>query len=178
MRSKIGWIGLLVFALLVTACSPNPRASSSTDISVWLSIPILNVKSNDQITLADYSGKTVIVEGMAVWCGECFYQQSQASQALAQLNRDDVVYISLDIDPNEEPSLIAEYATSNQFDWVFTKSNPELMEPLIARFGRAITVPSNMPIFLISPHAQVSELYTGGHTASQLIELIEQWSGK
>lgn len=176
MRSNIWPVGLLIFVLILTACSTNSANDSSTDSLLWLSVPILNVKSNEQITFADYHGKTVVVEAMAVWCGECFYQQTQAAEALAQLNRDDVVYISLDIDPNGEPSLLADYAANNQFDWTFARSNRDLMEPLIAQFGRTITVPSNMPIFFISPTGQVSELYTGGHTASQLIKLIEQWS--
>jgi cytochrome oxidase Cu insertion factor (SCO1/SenC/PrrC family) len=184
MRSKTGLIGLLVFALLLAACNPNSSHDSSTTSDTastvapaWLSIQVLNVKSNEQITFADYRGKTVMVEGMSVWCSVCFYQETQAGQALAQLNSDDVVYVSLDIDPSGEPSLLADYAVTNQFNWTFAMSNPALMEPLIAQFGRAVTVPDNMPIFFISPTGRVSELYTGGRTASQLIDLIEQWSG-
>ncbi|MEO8610136.1 MAG: hypothetical protein ABI690_19735 [Chloroflexota bacterium] len=185
MRSKTGLIGLLVFALLQAACSPNSThdgsttsdtTSISTDAPAWLSAPVLNVGSDEPITFADYNGKTVMVEGMSVWCSACFYQETQAAQALAQLNRDDVVYVSLDIDPNGEPSLLADYAVSNQFNWTFAVSNPKLMEPLIAQFGRDVTVPDNMPIFFVSPTGRVSELYTGGHTANQLIDLIEQWS--
>ena len=185
MRSKTGLIGLLVFALLLTACNPNSTHDGSTtsdttsiaaDAPAWLRVPVLNVKTDKQITFADYNGKTVIVEGMSVWCSACFYQETQAAQALAQLNRGDVVYVSLDIDPNGESSLLADYAVSNQFNWTFAVSNAELMEPLIAQFGRDVTVPDNLPIFFVSPTGRVSEHYTGGHTASQLIDLIEQWS--
>lgn len=183
---RLRWLFILLLAYLsLTACSAVPdnntvagadMAANAEAVPAWFNIPILDVRTNSQISLANYGGKTVVVEAMAVWCGECFYQQTQAAVALAQLNRDDVVYISLDIDPSGEPSLLADYSVSNQFNWTFVRSNPEIMEPLIAQFGRTITVPSNMPIFFISPTGRVSELYTGGHTASQLIELIEQWS--
>lgn len=179
---RLRWSLILLLAYLsLTACSavPDNYTAAGADTVVnpaWFNIPMLDVRTNSQISLATYSGKTVVIEAMAVWCGECFWQQTQAAEALVQLNRDDVVYISLDIDPSGEPSLLADYAASNQFNWTFVRSNPEIMEPLIAQFGRTITVPSNMPIFFISPTGRVSELYTGGHTASQLIELIEQWS--
>jgi hypothetical protein len=72
--------------------------------------------------------------------------------------------------------LLADYAAKHNFTWTFGSSNKPLMDALVAQFGRAITSPSNMPIFMISPSGKVSKLYTGGHTADQLISLINDWS--
>ena len=166
---------VLLFAVVwLTACGAT--TSVSTDRPAWMTVPFTNVKTGKSITLADYAGKTVVVEGMAAWCGTCFYQQTQAAQMMAQLKSDLVVYISLDIDPNEQEATLVEYANTNNFGWTFTKANKPLMEGLISQFGRNISNPDSMPIFFISPSGHVSQLYTGGHTAEQLISLVAQQS--
>src|SRR5690242_20496535 len=92
---------VLLFAVVwLTAC--GAALTGSADRPSWMTVPFSNVKTGQSITLADYTGKTVIVEGMAAWCGECFYQQTQAARLLAQNKSDQIVYISLDIDLNEQ----------------------------------------------------------------------------
>lgn len=172
--------GVILSLALMTGCSNvpsnQPMAGNAPVVAQWLNIPFVDAKAGRNITLANYAGKTVVVEAMAVWCAECFYQQTQAAQALKQLNRETVVYISLDIDPSADTKLLTDYATRNNFTWTFGSSNKALMEALVAQFGRAITSPSNMPIFMISPSGKVSKLYTGGHTADQLIQMINEWA--
>ncbi len=164
---------LVLAGLWLTACG---AASGSTDRTAWMTVPFTNVKTGKSITLADYAGKTVVVEGMAAWCGVCFYQQTQAAQMMAQIKSDQIVYISLDLDANEPYATLVDYATKNNFGWTFATTNKPLMEGLISQFGRTISNPDSMPIFLISPSGHVSQLYTGGHTAEQLISLIAQQS--
>src|SRR5579859_7275529 len=161
-------VALALVGVWLSACGATSSSSttgsttsSSSDRPVWMTIPFTNVKTDKSITLADYAGKTVVVEGMAAWCGECFYQQTQAAQMLAQIKDDQVVYISLDIDANEASATLVDYANTNNFSWTFTTSNKPLMEGLISQFGRTISNPSSMPIFLISPGGHVSQLYTG-----------------
>lgn len=175
--------GIVILGItLLTACNTAPPVSLSPNqvkdaaSAVWLNLPFADAKTGQNITFANYRGKTLIVEAMAVWCEECFYQQTQSAQALKQLNRDTVVYLSLDIDPSPDTKLLAEYAAKNHFGWTFGSSNKQLMDALVAHFGRAITIPSNMPIFMISPSGKISSLYTGGHTAAQLIQLINEWT--
>jgi cytochrome oxidase Cu insertion factor (SCO1/SenC/PrrC family) len=178
---KIAYVGAFLL-LLVTACSNTPANVVSSNqakpegVPAWTTIPFADARTGKNMTFADYAGKTLVVEAMAVWCEECFYQQTQAAQAIKRLNKDAVVYISLDIDPSADTKLLADYVTKHNFTWTFGSSNKALMDGLVAQFGRAVTSPSNMPIFLISPRGKVSKLYTGGHSADQLVTLIEEWS--
>ena len=46
---------------------------------------------------------------MAIWCKNCLQQQNDVQAALARLPAGRVVFIVLDIDPNEDASSLAAY---------------------------------------------------------------------
>ncbi len=148
-----------------------PTATSTTPD--WLSLPFTEAKSNQPMTLASFKGKTVYVEAMAAWCTNCKNQQRQVVEARKSFG-DDVVFISIGVDPNENAPQLAKYAVDQGFDWTFGQATPELINKWIVQFGRTITNPPSTPIFIISPSGKVSELYTNGHSADDLVKLIKQ----
>ncbi|MEP7288410.1 MAG: hypothetical protein ABI947_21885 [Chloroflexota bacterium] len=186
IRKPIGV--LFVFALVLAACSSAAPATPITvaTISVtaaaavgnrpaWQTMPFTDVRTNKMITLAGFAGKTVVVEAMAAWCTNCLAQQKRVAQALPQLtNKDQVVYISLGIDPSESPAQILDIATHNNFDWTFSFSNKDLTNALIEQFGRTITNPTSTPSFFISPNGTFSTLHTGIHEPAELLSLIQE----
>ena len=176
---------LFVFALVLAACSSATPAAPMTIPTIavpavanrpaWQTIPFTDVRTNKMITLADFAGKTVVVEAMAAWCTNCLAQQKRVAQALPQLiNKDQVVYISLGIDPSENPAQILDLANRNNFDWTFTFSNKDLTNALIDQFGRTITNPTSTPSFFISPDGTFSKLHTGIHEPAEIISLIQE----
>lgn len=176
---------LLLIMIALTACSspaaptavptvaPISAPIAASNAPDWVSIPFTDARTNQPITLANFAGKTVYIEAMAVWCTNCLAQQTQVIQARKSFG-DDVVFISLDVDPSEDIPKIAKYATDKGFDWTFTQASKELTAKLIDQFGRTITNPSSVPIFIISPNGKVSELFNGIHSADDLVTLIKQ----
>jgi len=148
-------------------------AAQTANLPMWASIPFTDARTNQPVTLAQYAGKTIIVEGMAAWCTNCLHQQGQVLLAYPKFPANTVM-ISLDVDANENAAQLAQYAQDKHFPWAFGIAGKPLLDALIGQFGRTITNPPSTPIFIISPNGKVSELYTNGHDAPDLLTLIGQ----
>ncbi len=70
-------LSLLVAAL--TACAPaagtpaptaepgNTPSSARSAVPAWLSLPLIDVRTGETFTFADFSGKTVLARAVAEW---------------------------------------------------------------------------------------------------------------
>lgn len=134
----------------------------------WTQLELVNARTGEPFTLADFAGKTVFVEPMATWCSNCRAQQTQVVAAMRNLNPADFVFISLNIDPISDASL-AQYAEDNGFTQLFAVATPELLDALTAQFGRSVVVAPSTPHFTLAPNGTVSGLSTGQHSADQIV---------
>lgn len=168
---------LLAIALLASACSSTSRddsGSAGTEDELWRTTPMRDVVSGEEVRIADYEGKVVAVEAMAIWCTTCRTQQLEAQAALEQLDSRDIVYISLDVDPNERAVDLAEYARREGFQWRFVVAPTEVSRSLAATFGDQILSPPATPIIVLAPNGQVVEQHIGIKSAGDLAALFEK----
>jgi cytochrome oxidase Cu insertion factor (SCO1/SenC/PrrC family) len=176
--------GVMVLAVAVTACGPaasttsqsspasdaasppasaaTPGAASSTaaaapeaELAAWQTVALRDVRSGESFAIADLAGSLVVVEPMAVWCGNCLRQQKEVAKALRAVARDEVVYISLGIDPSEAERDLAAYADDNGFDWRFAVAPRELSRALAEAFGDRVLAPPSTPRIVVTPDGQV-----------------------
>ena len=82
---------------------------------------------------------------MAIWCTTCLAQQREV---VAAHDATDFHSVGIDVDPNERPEDLAEYAEREGFDWRFAMANAELVSALRDRFGTAVANPPSMPKIL------------------------------
>ena len=118
-------VGMLVAACGAAAPRPSPIAAdpasgaptsasgSATPTEAWATAPLTDVATGETFRIADHAGSVVIVETMAIWCSNCRAQQGDVQAALAKIPDDRVVYVVLDIDPNEDGPSLAEYQRAN-----------------------------------------------------------------
>ncbi|MFQ5419741.1 MAG: peroxiredoxin family protein, partial [Anaerolineae bacterium] len=59
-----------------TTNETGPKTAAA-DRPAWQTVPLTDVRTGETFTLADYAGKVIIVETMAVWCPFCDQQQMQ-----------------------------------------------------------------------------------------------------
>ncbi|HVO43053.1 MAG TPA: redoxin family protein [Aggregatilineales bacterium] len=165
---------LLLGVFLMSACSSSaaPTPTPAATLEAFMSLPFTDIATNKQVTLADFAGKTVVVEAMAAWCTNCLAQQGQARIALQKPELSSIVYLSLDVDPSEDVAKLVQYEKDHSFPWRFGVSSKALTQALAARFGSQITYVSGIPIFIIGAGGKVSTLYSGGHPADDLAKLI------
>jgi thiol-disulfide isomerase/thioredoxin len=170
----LGWV------LLLTACStPTPEGSAQSEPSLadpaaaaLLERGLVDVRSGERFTLGELAtDKPVLVEAMAVWCTTCLAQQRQVVQAheLADFHS-----VGIDVDPNERPETLADYAEREGFDWPFAMADAALVKLLTDAYGFAVTNPPSTPTFVISTDGQVRALEFGRVRSAE--ELVAELS--
>jgi hypothetical protein len=137
----------------------------------WQTIALTDVRTGEVFTLADLAGRAVMIEPMATWCGNCARQQGNVRDAKAQLNSDEVLFISLSVETSLPQADLAAYADSKGFDWIFAVATPDLLSELVNQFGGSITNPPSTPHFVIYPDGTWSDLKTGFNSPDELIAL-------
>ena len=143
----------------------------------WQQLSVTNARTGASFSLADFHGKTVFVEPMATWCGNCRRQLSNVREAQQQLNSDDVVFVALSVETNLSDSDLANYAENEGFDWVFAVSSADLVRELVGEFGQSITNPPSTPHFIIRPDGSTTDLVTGIEPAADIAAQITAAQG-
>jgi thiol-disulfide isomerase/thioredoxin len=168
---------LLAFVVLAAACSGAGSGASNDDGSrgeLWRTAPIRDVVTGEEFRIADLEGKVVAIEAMAIWCTTCRFQQLEAQAALEQVDSPDVVYISLDVDPNERAEDLAAYARDQGFTWRFAVAPAEVSRSLAETFGDQILSPPATPVVVLGPDGQLVEKHIGIKGAADLAALFEE----
>ena len=128
----------------ITDSSPTP----STQIPAWMNIELKDVLTQETFKIADFKGKSVLIESFAVWCPTCTAQQ-RITKEMREEEGNSVVHISLDTDPNEKESTVQNHANSNGFDWFYVVSPSDFTQQLIDEFGLGVVSAPSVPMILI-----------------------------
>jgi thiol-disulfide isomerase/thioredoxin len=152
-------------------------AEDMSDRPLWQQLPLTNARTGETFTLADFAGKTVFVEPMATWCGNCRRQLTNVGEAKQQLASDDVVFIALSVETNIDDATLAQYADGAGFDWTFAVLSAELLGELANEFGRVITNPPSTPHFIIRSDGASTDLVTGIEPAGDILAQIAAAQG-
>jgi thiol-disulfide isomerase/thioredoxin len=174
MRSPA--VAITVLAILVTACSSGggEGQAAGTVNDAWRTEALRDVVTGREFRIGDLQGKVVAIGAMAIWCINCRVQQGEAQAALEQVASPDVVYISLDVDPNERDGDLAEYAQREGFTWRFVVASPEVSRSLAATFGDQILSPPATPLVVLGPDGELIEKHIGIKGADDLAALFKE----
>ncbi|GAB4548483.1 MAG: hypothetical protein Kow0063_43410 [Anaerolineae bacterium] len=139
----------------------------------WYAAQLTDVNSGSTFRVADFEGKVVLVETMAVWCSTCLRQQQQV-QALHELlgERDDWVSLALDIDPNETPDILKAHADRYGFDWHYAVAPVEVAREIGQLYGDQFLNPPSAPMLIIDRQGQVHPLPFGVKSAQALQDAL------
>lgn len=164
---------ILCFSLIMSLAQEEV-ASEET----WQNIGLVNVKTAESFTLADFKGKAVFVEPMATWCSNCRRQLNNLMAAKAQLNTSEIdeeneyVFVALSIEGNLANERLAQYAQKEGFEFTFAVASEELIRELVATFGRSVTNPPITPHFIIKPDGTYTGLETGLESTEELVSQL------
>ncbi|MCK6576857.1 MAG: hypothetical protein L6Q98_02000 [Anaerolineae bacterium] len=156
-----------------TAAVDNPPEAEIAGRPAWQTLALTNARTGETFTLADFAGKTVYIEPMATWCTNCRAQQNIVRDVRNQLGDAQHVYLSLSVETNITGSDLAAYAERENYGWTFAVATPDLLNALVAQFGRTITNPPSTPHFIIYPDGAFSGLESGRrHSAEELVAAL------
>ena len=175
---RLTLLATLILAVIIGACSasaavsPAAPAAGDATAETWRTATLRDVLTGDEFTIRDLEGKVVVIEPMAIWCVNCRFQQHEAQQALEELGSNDVVYVSLDVDPRERADDLSAYAQREGFGWRFAVASPEVSRALAKTFGDQVLSPPATPLVVLAPDGRVVEQHVGGRSAAALVTLL------
>ena len=134
-------LGSVLLIIIVGAYSVSQSGDASSahiyqvPNSAWKAAALTDANSGKNFTLGDFGGKVVVLQFMAVYCQFCLaeahqlvsVQQNFAGNGQAS---NQVVVVSVDVDPNENLGQLRAYVGQNHFGapssnppWFFAKDN-------------------------------------------------------
>lgn len=161
----------LAFAQMSVPAAAPPVVSS---LPAWQTVTLTDVRTGAVFTLADFAGKTVVIEPMATWCTNCRRQLSDNLLTAYNSVGDDVVFVALSVEPGINAETLANYANNNNFPYIFALAPDTLLQALADQFGQTITDPSSTPHFILYPDGTFTDLLTGPTHFEDLLALINR----
>jgi len=132
-----------------------------------------DVQTGKTLTLADYYGKTVLIQPMATWCSSCRKQQQAILESRKAEGGEDILVISISVETTLDEKELLDYATAEGFDWPFVVASDDLLKALVEEFGRSLANPPSTPHFLLLPDGTFTDLETGSLSAEEITKWIE-----
>ena len=124
--------------------------SMMADTPEWFQIELKDENTGETFSIDDFHGKVVLVETMAIWCTNCKKQQNEVKSLYETMGMNsDLVFIALDIDPNENGEALKEYASVNNFSWVYAISPVEMSREISNLYGAQFVNPPSTPILIV-----------------------------
>ncbi len=134
--------------------------------SDWRTIPLTDISTGSNFSIEEFRDVPVLIQTFTVWCPICISQQQQVMQL-----RDagvDFRFVALDIDPNEDETLVRDHLTRNNFSGYYAVAPLEATASLLNEFGVGIVTPSSAPVILVCPGGSVTFLHAGVKDAEHL----------
>jgi thiol-disulfide isomerase/thioredoxin len=151
--------------------APAGDASAARDALArhpWATATLTDVTTGQAFTIADFAGRTVFVESMAIWCTNCRAQQGRFTDALAQVDPDHVAYVVLTVDPSESADDLARYRQSRGFTGTYAVAGKAVSTALRDEFGANVLNPPSVPLIMITPAGEVT-FGTGGESVDTIV---------
>ncbi len=165
---------LAAFALVLAACTEGVGVANADADPTWRTSALVDVRTGEPFSIDGLQGRLVAIEPMAIWCTTCRIQQQEAATALAAIASDDLVYVGLDVDPNEPADALAEYADVQGFDWPFAVASPQVSRSLAATFGDQVLSPPSTPLILVGPDGELIDVHFGIRDSNALEAFLRQ----
>lgn len=167
-------LGLVLVAAACSAGATSNGPGASEADAAWRTTPLRDAQTGEEFTIDELRGKLVAIEPMAIWCSNCRIQQHEAAAALDATPSDDLVYLSIDVDPNEQPDALADYAGREGFEWRFVVASRDVARSLAATFGDQVLSPPSTPLILVGPDGGIIEVHFGVRGSDELATLFRE----
>jgi thiol-disulfide isomerase/thioredoxin len=157
--------------------SSGPSAAPSTPAVVldqaWATADLVDAATGETFRIADHAGKVILVETMAIWCSNCRSQQRDVQEALSRLPTDSVVFVVLDVDPNEDTASLAAYREQQGFTGRYAVAGKDVARALADEFGDQFLNPPSTPMLIIGSDGTVTRTDFGHKSPNEIVALAE-----
>ena len=183
-----GMSGLLAALLILAGCSTTSKVSATDPVPIyvapsptipsWFDVQMTDVNTGKPFKVGDFAGKVVLVETMATWCPTCQGEMSQVQQLHLDYGIGvDLVTISLDVDPNEDATILKKYAATERIQLAGRRGAESVGQFLAKNYDVDYLNPPLQPMLIIDRKGGVWGLPFGVKSADQPQEDAGQVSG-
>ena len=166
---------------MMGAATAEPMMGATTpgammDAAAWFGATFTDASTGKTFNINDYKGKVVLVETMAVWCTTCKQQQDNIKAFHTQLGmQNDLVTVSLDIDPNENLDTLKTYVGKTGFDWMYAVSPADVSREIAKLYGDQFLNPPSTPMLVIDRKGVAHPLPFGIKSADDLSKVVDMY---
>ncbi len=154
-----------------TADPATAAARAAIEARAWGAATLVDVETGAPFRIADFAGRTVFVESMAIWCTNCRAQQGRFREALAQLDPGEVAYVVLTVEQAETADALKAYKAQQGFTGMYAVAGREVAGALVADFGPNAINPPAVPLVLIRPDGTI-EFRTGAESVEEILATV------
>ena len=176
-------LGLVLILIVVGAFSLSGSAAGSSArpfpvlSSGWKTASLTDANGGKNFTLGDFAGKVVVLQFMAVYCQYCLAEARQLGTVQQSFSNngqaDQVVVVSVDVDPNENLARLQSYVSQYHFGapnsnptWYFAKDDTgQLLQSVVGTVNFSSFI-SQTNMYFINKD-QSNTFYTMQRTAFQ-----------
>lgn len=156
------------------SATDSTKNNSGFELPEWFSEELTDVNTGMVFRINDFKGKVILVETLAVWCPKCLTQQQEVVKLKALLSgREDFVSIGVDIDPNENESLLSAHVKKYGFDWPFVIASKAVIDDIGALYGAQYLNPPATPMLIIDKQGVQHPLPFGIKSAEELQKALQ-----
>ena len=175
-------VGLLACVVALAGCTGARTSSSSTyfdpipvmaapTVPSWFNVAMTDVNTGKQFRINDFTGRVVLMDTMATWCPACQGEMSEMQRLLTLYPMGtDLVIVSLDVDPNEDATILKKYAATNKFDWYVAVAPIEVGRFLEMNYDQSYLNPPLQPMLFIDRHGGVYGLPFGSPKSAESLQ--------
>ena len=181
--------GLLACAVVLAGCGATAATPIYSDpipvvpapaVPSWFNVQMTDVTTGKPFKVSDFSGKVVLVDTMATWCPTCQGEMSEVGRlpGLVGAAASDLVTISLDVDPNEDATILKKFAAANGFSWRIAVAPIEVGRFLETNYDQQYLNPPLQPMLFIDRTGGVYGLPFGIKSAESIQKTLAQYLAK
>jgi cytochrome oxidase Cu insertion factor (SCO1/SenC/PrrC family) len=162
-----------------TFFDPIPAVGKATP-PPWFLEPMVDVNTGKSFQMSQFAGKVVLMDTMATWCPTCQGEMSQVQlvPGLLGASQSELVLVSLDVDPNEDATILKKFAAGNKFDWYIAIAPTSVGELLAKNYDVNYLNPPLQPMLIIDKTGGVYGLPTGVKSAVSIQKTLAQFLGQ
>jgi thiol-disulfide isomerase/thioredoxin len=164
-----------VATLPATSAQPteDPAAPAAAALASrsWATAELVDVQTDQPFRIADFAGRTVFVESMAIWCTNCRQQQARFKEALAKIDPERVAYVVLTVEPSESAEELARYEAEREFTGTYAVAGRAVARALEEEFGPIALNPPAVPLVVVHPSGEI-EFRTGGESVDDIVATV------
>lgn len=124
----------------------TPSNGESEMPPTWMTTTLEDILTGERFTIADLE-PPIYIQNFAVWCSVCDRQERRLDDLNTQ--RDEITIISVNIDPNKDPSTVKQHAEDNGYEWLWTVPPAEVLGSMTDEFGTGMANAPNAPMILV-----------------------------